>query len=189
MRHRIQMRHRFMVAPWFLAGIGPTLVCFVATCLTSVAGAADPPDTAAKSEAAKPAVAEKTPAASEVGPSDLFEVVPADVGLTVEARDLHSTLTNFFEGPVFRRWKQYPPLAKWNADQESQIKKLSEQLKRQLGVSWEDLRSRLFSRQWVLGVYPPRAGDRDPDGFLLVRAADADLLAQAAGKLFDAQRA
>jgi hypothetical protein len=193
------MRYPFMVARWFVAGIGPAPVCrvttclptsfFIATCLlTTIVGAADPAAAAVKSAAAKTAVAEKPAVAPEVGPSDLFEVVPADVGLTVEARDLHSTLTNFVDGPVFRRWKQYPPLAKWSTDQESQIKKLSQQLKRQLGVSWEDLRSRLFSRQWVLGIYPPRAGDRDPDGFLLVRAADADLLAQAAGKLFDAQR-
>lgn len=119
----------------------------------------------------------------------LLAVVPADVGLAVEARDLHTALTTFAAGPMFARWKQYPPLAQWHADQEKQIEDFSHQLRKHLGISWDDLRSRLFGKQWVLAVYPPKSGDDKPDGILLVRAADAKLLANAAAKLFESQRA
>jgi hypothetical protein len=178
------MQHRPSFTHWLYVLVVPVLACLAATAAPAADQVAEKtPDNSLER------IAEKVGTGPKDGPSDLFQVVPADVGLTVEARDLHTTLSNFVDGPVFRRWKQYPPLAKWNAEQESQFQRLSQQLKRQLGVSWDDLRSRLFSRQWVLGVFPPRDGGRDPDGFLLVRAADADLLSQAAIKLFDAQRA
>ncbi|MGC3968212.1 MAG: hypothetical protein QM775_12825 [Pirellulales bacterium] len=60
-------------------------------------------------------------------------------------------------------------------------------------MSWDDLRSRLFGREWLLAVYPPdgEADDDDrrpPTGFLLLRAADAELLDQAVKKLLAVHR-
>ncbi len=137
------------------------------------------------------AVSTEAADAATVAPvaEDLLGAVPDDVGLCIEARNLHDHLRDFAAGPMFARWKEYPPLAKLYAEQRVQLDRLSLHLKRHFGVSWDDLRSRLFGTQWVLGVYPPAEGKGPPDGFLLIRAADAELLARAAEKLVEANRA
>lgn len=132
--------------------------------------------------------ADAAPSAQPNSSDGLLAAVPDDVGLCITADNLHAALAEFAAGPMFARWKEYPPLAKWHAEQREQLDKLSFQLKRHFGVSWDDLRSRLFGKQWVLGVYPPANGQGPPDGFLLVDAADAALLARAAEKLVDANR-
>lgn len=125
-----------------------------------------------------------------VADGDLLRFVPREVGICIEARDLHTAISEFVDGPMFARWTAHPALAKWHAEQRAQLEKASQQLKRQFGVSLDDLKSRLFGKQWVLGVVPTVAGaSGPPDGFLLVNVADAALLASSAEKLFETQRA
>lgn len=124
----------------------------------------------------------------------LARYIPADVGLCVEADGLHAKLESFLDGPLYKRWRAYPPLAVWHAEQNVHLEKLDAVLKSKLGVSWQALRSQLFGRQWALAVYPPLSVDdakrrRAPDGFVVLRAADSLVLEKAAEKLLEAKRA
>lgn len=125
--------------------------------------------------------------------SPLARYTPADIGLCIEAEGLHEQVETFLNGPLYRRWRAFPPLAQWHDQQRAQMMKMSAVLKANLGVSWDDLRSRLFGRQWLLAVYPPTSLGEDggrtvPHGFLLVRAAEAPLLEKAVEKLLTALR-
>ena len=123
----------------------------------------------------------------------LARFAPPDIGLCIEAEGLHEQVESFLHGPLYERWRAFPPLAQWHDQQRAQVTKMSAVLKANLGVSWDDLRSRLFGRQWLLAVYPPAAlgeeqGRTVPHGFLLVRAAEAPLLEKAIQKLLAALR-
>ncbi|MBL9081228.1 MAG: DUF3352 domain-containing protein [Planctomycetales bacterium] len=132
------------------------------------------------------------PAVAFAAPT-LSRLVPADIGLCVEAEGLHAEVEEFLAGPLFERWRAFPPLAQWQAEQRAHLAKFNTALRSSIGVSWDDLRSRLFGREWLLAVYPPSSQaeideKRPPTGFLIVRAADEALLAQAVEKLLAAQR-
>lgn len=123
----------------------------------------------------------------------LARFAPPDIGLCIEAEGLHEQVESFLNGPLYKRWRAFPPLAQWHDQQRAQVAKMSAVLKANLGVSWDDLRSRLFGRQWLLAVYPPASlgeeqGRAVPQGFLLVRAAEAPLLEKAVEKLLAALR-
>ena len=129
-------------------------------------------------------------AAAEV---PLARFSPPDIGLCIEAEGLHQQVESFLNGPLYERWRAFPPLAQWHDEQRAQVTKMSSVLKANLGVSWDDLRSRLFGRQWLLAVYPPASvsdehGRTVPHGFLMVRAAEAPLLEKAVEKLLAALR-
>jgi hypothetical protein len=138
------------------------------------------------------AISVLAPAVAFAAPT-LSRLVPADIGLCVEAEGLHAEVEEFLAGPLFARWRAFPPLAQWQAEQRAHLAKFNTALRSNIGVSWDDLRSRLFGREWLLAVYPPSSQaevdeKRPPTGFLIVRAADEALLAQAVEKLLAAQR-
>ena len=98
-------------------------------------------------------------AAADSTEESLARYIPADIGLCVEADGLHAKLESFLDGPLYKRWRAYPPLAVWHAEQNVHLEKLDAVLKSKLGVSWQALRSQLFGRQWALAVYPPLSVD------------------------------
>ena len=135
-----------------------------------------------------------TPSPACAADDSLARFIPADVGLCVEADGLHAKLESFLDGPLYKRWRAYPPLAVWHAEQNVHLEKLDAVLKSKFGVSWQALRSQLFGRQWALAVYPPLSVDdakrgRAPDGIVVLRAADSLVLEKAAEKLLEAKRA
>lgn len=137
-------------------------------------------------------VPDVSPAAETPVELGLAQYVPAEVGLCVEGRGVSAAVSEFLDGPMYARWKNYPPLAAWHAEQGRQIEKLSQVLKQNLGVGWDDLRSRLFGRSWLLAVFPPDLSGAAPagpfDGFFLAEVEDAALLRQAADKLCELHR-
>ncbi|MBA4019013.1 MAG: hypothetical protein C0483_17735 [Pirellula sp.] len=123
----------------------------------------------------------------------LARFAPSDIGLCIEAEGLHQHVEAFLNGPLYERWRAFPPLAQWHDEQRAQLTKMNSVLKANLGLSWDDLRSRLFGRQWLLAVYPPASvseehGRTAPHGFLVLRAAEAPLLEKAVEKLLAALR-
>src|SRR5262249_30619155 len=101
--------------------------------------------------------------AAEAPAADLSQYVPSDIGLTVEGRDLHAGRRVAGAGPVWARGQNFPASAGGQAEQGKHVGRFSAELKRHLGIGWNDLRSRLFGRRGVVGFFPPQSGDNTPN--------------------------
>lgn len=47
----------------------------------------------------------------------LARFAPPDIGLCIEAEGLHEQVESFLHGPLYERWRSFPPLAQWHDQQ------------------------------------------------------------------------
>lgn len=132
--------------------------------------------------AALPAIADDVPA--------LARLVPADAGLCLEASDLAQHVPRMTGGVMSDRLRQWPPTARWLADHGSDATQYGRETASLLGLTVDELWSRLLARQLLLAVWPAESKAlHHGEGLLLIEADDEQVLEQALQRLADAHRA
>jgi len=121
----------------------------------------------------------------------LSRYVPADAGLCVEVTNLGARLDDIRASELYRRVRKFPPLARFLTDNAAEIGLLTEELRQQTGLSFEELLRRFFGQQVLVAVWPCQPGnDLQPGPALaLVNCPDAALLENVATRLIAAERA
>jgi hypothetical protein len=128
----------------------------------------------------------------------LAALLPADVGVCVEGRDIARHTQDFTQSELHGRIAQFPPLVAWKSENGTELAKLAGQLREQLGVTPSELWNGLLGKQAMLAVWPPRSSDAatpatqggpgEGRAVLLLEATDAALLDRVLNHLVDLHR-
>lgn len=119
----------------------------------------------------------------------LASLVPDDVGLLVEVENLGENAQRFLRGSFYRRFEQFPPVAAWHQENSNRLDRIAEQVAKQLGMSSEELWSKLLGQQAALGVWPSITGvATDSRMLLMVEAGDDGVLDRVVQSFCQAQQ-
>lgn len=141
--------------------------------------------------------AQQAPPQNAIAPSALHaadsirlsSLVPDDVGLLVEVENLGENAQRFLRGSFYRRFEQFPPVAAWHQQNANRLDQIAEQVARQLGMSNEELWSKLLGHQAALGVWPSTTGNAaDSRMLLMVEAGDDGVLERVVQSFCQAQQ-
>ncbi len=131
-------------------------------------------------------------AAKDAGPvasTPLAGLVPEDVGLFVEVENLAEHSQRLLRGSFYRRFEQFPPVAAWHAENARRLDQIAGQVARQLGMTSDELWSKLLSHQAALGVWPASSGSAtDSKMLLMVEAGDDGVLDRVVESFCQAQQ-
>ncbi|MBI2827367.1 MAG: hypothetical protein HYX69_22055 [Planctomycetia bacterium] len=122
----------------------------------------------------------------------LAALVPDDVGLCVEVRNLAGQFDEYQTGELYRRVSQFPALERFLAKNGAKVSKLADEIHRQTGLSTEEILRKLLGKRFLLAFWPDSAafakGQPGP-AILIFESTDGDLLGRAVERLLDAERA
>lgn len=119
----------------------------------------------------------------------LASLVPDDVGLLIEVENLGENAQLFLRGPFYRRFEQFPPVAGWHRENANRLGQIAEQIARQLGMTTDELWSKLLGQQAALGVWPSSTGVASESRMLLlVEAGDDGVLDRVVQSFCQAQQ-
>lgn len=119
----------------------------------------------------------------------LATLVPDDVGLLIEVENLGENAQRFLRGSFYRRFEQFPPVAAWHTENANRLDQIAEQVARQLGMTSDDLWSKLLGHQAVMGVWPSTVGVAGESRMLLmVEAGDDGVLDRVVQSFCQAQQ-
>ncbi|MBX7166723.1 MAG: DUF3352 domain-containing protein [Pirellulales bacterium] len=125
--------------------------------------------------------------ADEPAGKSLVELVPDDVGVCIELRNMQEHGTRIFSNPLFDRLTKFPPLAEWVEDNGLQLTEIADRMAAALGVPTDEFSSKLFGQHVVMAAWPAdapglQATDEqeqqwgDGVGLVLLEASDRALL-------------
>lgn len=124
----------------------------------------------------------------------LAALVPADVGVCLEAHGLAAAVGQFRASDHFERLGQFPPWRRWRDKEGRDLAAVSQQIASIVGVEPGDVWEKVVGHQMLLAIWPgDQPAANQPSGnapagtqashapaVLLVRAADAESLRKAA---------
>jgi hypothetical protein len=119
---------------------------------------------------------------------ELASLVPDDVGLTIELRDVAAHWERFQAGELCSRWRNFPPLAAFLARSAGERAGVSARFEELFGLSLRDLRNQVFGRDVLFAVWPPDRPGSDGPALLLVEAPDAPLLRQVVDRFVEQRK-
>ncbi|HEX5272675.1 MAG TPA: hypothetical protein VFW33_19395, partial [Gemmataceae bacterium] len=134
--------------------------------------------------AAPPAAARAAP------PDDLLRLVPDDVAFCLVVRDLRGHARDLAASPFAEAFRKSPfGAALVGSDELKKLGQLDAELRKQVGLDVAGIADRLFGDAFVLAyrANPPGKTDQD-QGLFLLRARDADTLADFVARLNRAQK-
>lgn len=109
----------------------------------------------------------------------LRELIPPDPGLYAESQPLEALAKQFTDSKLYARWKEFPPVAKWERENWNAIELLSIGVSAQLGVSYPELRKNALGSEFSVAIWPAQVeGEWTARGVLLVRGLEEDFLKQ-----------
>lgn len=119
----------------------------------------------------------------------LSTLIPDDVGMVIEVENLGEQSQRFLTGAFYRRFEQFPPVAQWHAENSNRLQEVAEQVARQLGMTSDELWSKLLGQQAALAVWPSSTGlPSDSRMLLLVEAGDDGVLERVVRSFCQAQQ-
>jgi hypothetical protein len=131
------------------------------------------------------------PAAARAAPRDeLLRLVPDDVAFCLVAQDLRGHARDFAASPFAEAFRKSPfAAALKNSDEFKKIAALDAELRKQVGLDTAGIADRLLGDAFALAYRPNPPGKTDQDqGIFLLRARDADTLADFVDRLNRAQK-
>lgn len=113
-------------------------------------------------------------------PDELLKLVPSDVGLCVEFRDLEHELPRIHNSRIAERFRETPIYRAWTSSrQHEQLVRVSAAIEKGTGQPVPELARQLFGRELVLALLQPPG--RPATGVLLTRASSGEFLQKAVG--------
>ena len=141
---------------------------------------------AAETNALIAAAADSVPPANE---HRLPAWIGNDVGLCLEFDNLAQQSSDFYEGPLAKRLRDFPPIAVSREQYRPQLAVIRGEIERRTGATARDLVTCLLSREVLFAIWPPVDPVADkPSALVLAEAADADLMRLTLDKLVTARR-
>lgn len=116
---------------------------------------------------------------------DLATLVPDDIGMCFEARDLTSQSKQFFSSELFRRLMEFSPTAKFLEEYVNRPRLIQVALAARMGVSPDELDRKLMGKRSLLAIWPEQARSAEGSRLLFLTETD-DADPQFASKLIDA---
>lgn len=118
----------------------------------------------------------------------LADLVPSNVGICIQGRELPSKLRTFFRGPIGKRILAHHTVVSWRGERDSDLKQFKAELESHFQLPFGELCDGIAGRELLLGVWPEAApGDEEGPAILLVHARDADTLRRAIEAIYDEQ--
>lgn len=116
------------------------------------------------------------PAAAE--PHELLKLVPADIGVCIELRDLQHELPRLHNSNVAVRFREMPIYQAWTASRPyEQFSRMASAIEKGAGQPLPDLAANLFGRYVILAV--TQTPNRPPAGVLLTQVSSSEFLQKA----------
>ena len=116
---------------------------------------------------------------------DLATLVPDDIGMCFEARDLPSQSKLFFNSELFRRLMEFSPTAEFLEDYVNRPRLIQVALAAKMGVSPDELNRKLMGKRSLLAIWPEQFRSAEDSQLLFLTETD-DAGPQFARKLIDA---
>ncbi len=121
----------------------------------------------------------------------LAHLVPADVGLCIQVRELAGHLDRFRATSLYQRVMQFAPLRKFLAENEDALAALADELHQQTGLEPGELLRQLLGQDMLVAIWPGGVEADAPPGpaLLMFECADGELLKRVVTRLLDAEQA
>ena len=116
---------------------------------------------------------------------DLATLVPDDIGMCFEVRDLTTQSKQFFGSELFRRLMEFSPTAKFLEDYVNRPRLIQVALAAKMGVSPDELNRKLMGKRSLLAIWPEQFRSAEDSQLLFLTETD-DADPQFARKLIDA---
>jgi len=116
---------------------------------------------------------------------DLATLVPDDIGMCIEARDLTSQAKQFFGSELFRRLMEFSPTGKFLEEYVNRPRLIQVALAAKMGVSPEELNRKLMGKRSLLAIWPEQIRSAEGSRLLFLTETD-DADPDFARKLIDA---
>ncbi|HET6878732.1 MAG TPA: hypothetical protein VFI31_01100 [Pirellulales bacterium] len=100
-----------------------------------------------------------------------------DVGICLEFDGLPQNCLDFYESPLGKRLRGFPPVVAWREQHRAQLAAIRAEIERRTGVPAKDLCGRLIGARVLFAIWPPHDPAIDkPSALLLAEAGDRELL-------------
>jgi len=118
-------------------------------------------------------------------------LVPDDVGMCIEVRNLAEAVREFRSSAQFQRLNEFPPWRRWHEKESRQLAEITGQVATLMGLQWSDLWGNVLGHQSLVAIWPPKPGSEgeanQPPAVILIRAKDAGTLRKVADAFRAAQ--
>jgi hypothetical protein len=131
-----------------------------------------------------------SPARAADARDELLRFVPGDVGFCLVVQDLRGHAAAVADSPFAAQLRASAPGAALRESAEaSQLRRVDEHMRKQLGLGWEQLRDEVFGDAVVFAYRPgPPGRPEAEEGLFLLRARDGKTLADLVDRLNHAQK-
>jgi hypothetical protein len=116
---------------------------------------------------------------------DLATLVPDDIGMCFEARDLPSQAKLFFNSELFRRLMEFSPTAKFIDEYVNRPRQIQIAMAAKMGLSSEEFNHKLMGKRSLMAIWPEEVRSAEESRLLFLTETD-DADPEFARKIIDA---